>query len=71
MYLILIHSLISSRCMSGAGLAVNDGKRRRAQVTVAFVVSAADTSRLHSAFTITIDTFAFVYHANSECIITA
>jgi len=67
----LMHALVGSRRISEGGLAVNDGKRRRVQVTVSFVVSTADTSRPHSAFTITIDTRAFVYHANSERIIIA
>jgi len=39
-----MHSLVSPRCISEEGLTVNVGKYRRAQVTVSFVVSAADTS---------------------------
>ena len=57
--------------MSGDRLAVKDGRHRRDQVTVSFVVSAADISRPHSALTVTIDNRAFVYHANSERIIIA
>lgn len=41
----LMHSLSILWCASEDGFAVNVGKHRRAQVTVSFVVSAADTSR--------------------------